>query len=39
MANANLPREAFEFGPIARANLFDFAHESLRRFDMMRYGP
>jgi hypothetical protein len=39
MANANLSRDAFEFSPIARGNLFDFAHESLRRLDIMRYGP
>jgi hypothetical protein len=38
-ANANLARNAFEFSAIARGNLFDFAHESLRRFDIMRYGP
>jgi hypothetical protein len=39
MANTNLPRDAFEFNPIARVNLFDFVHEGLRRFDTMCYGP
>jgi hypothetical protein len=39
MANANLPRDAFEFNPIARANLFDFAHEDLSRLDITCYGP
>jgi hypothetical protein len=39
MANANLPRDAFEFNAIAHPNLVDFAHIGLRRFDIRAYGP
>jgi hypothetical protein len=39
MAKANSPRDAFAFSPTPRANRVDFAHEGLRRFDIMRYGP